>query len=96
MKYTIKSYWRGEYESKYSVKVKEGHVVVKNKSEDLYPEFRNKKVCTVDDTGNLHAIKFPNGELTLEYDEAYSLYLALHMMYEEDGYELKIKEKKIV
>jgi hypothetical protein len=65
-------------------------------SDNLYPEFRNKVCCKLVSTGNGMVVKLENREVFLDYDAAQYLLTALLAEATHSGYEVRIKEKKVV
>lgn len=100
-KYKVSYDWKGERNScKYKVELKEGlnytsKTVVRDKSDDLYPEFRNMVRCKLVNNGDGMVVKLENSEVFLDYGDAQYLLTALLAEATSSGYEVRIKEKKI-
>ena len=96
----IKYYWKGEYQGKHKVKVKDRDehgchkIVVKDFSEDLYPEYRGRVVCKLTETPNLvHKIELEDGiALKLDVCQAQALMSALMASEILNSTSWKIKE----
>ena len=80
----IKYYWKDEYEGKHKIKVIDREpychkIVVKDFSEDLYPEYRGRVVCKLVATPDLvHKIKLEDGTtFKLDVCQAQALMSAL-------------------
>ena len=92
-KYKVKCYFKGELESKYSVKLNDIHTTVKDQSEELYPEFRGKNVLKVEDTK--WGIAFKVGEQSMEMDYCQEQYLlaALLVRAKDQGIDIEVIQK---
>ena len=99
-KFNVKYYYKGEkYPSNknrvvtdYSSLSNTTDIKVRARHRDLYPEFFNRVVCRIKDTGNELIVSLPTQDIILDYSEAEDLYTALHFSVMRDS-SWEIKEK---
>ena len=101
-KYKVLEYFKGRQEGQYNVFIKNyptgsiKSVKVKNKSTDVYPEYRGVVECTVKEEDNLFIVKTENNKFTVDICELHAIRAAFIVMYYEEGGELEVVEKGCV